>query len=151
MEAVEPLTKKIDELAELMQEFGLDDAKMSGEGWSVAFSREVPVPVVTGAPVASTGNAASEPKPRPTKVAPAAPKGTPISSPMMGVFYSSPSPGSPPFVKEGDTVTAGQVVGLIEAMKVFNEITTTVAGTVTKVSASNGALVQPGEPLLFVG
>lgn len=78
------------------------------------------------------------------------PLGTPISSPMTGVFYSSPSPGAPPFAKEGDTVQAGQVVGLIEAMKVFSEITATVSGTVTKVNVDNGKLVQPGDPLLYI-
>lgn len=77
--------------------------------------------------------------------------GTPISSPMTGIYYASPSPGSPPFVKVGDAVVAGQVVGLIETMKVFNEINSPLSGTVTRVVASSGDIVQPGDPLLFVG
>jgi acetyl-CoA carboxylase biotin carboxyl carrier protein len=69
---------------------------------------------------------------------------------MTGIFYDSPSPGADPFVKPGDDVEAGQVVGLIEAMKVFNEITATVAGKVSEVKAKNGELVQPGDPILFI-
>ena len=69
---------------------------------------------------------------------------------MTGIYYSAPNPGAAPFVKEGDHVTAGQVVGLIEAMKVFNEITSTISGVVTRMEAQDGRLVQPGEPLLYI-
>ncbi len=78
------------------------------------------------------------------------PAGTAVSSPMMGIYYDAPSPGSPPFVKVGDAITAGQVVGLIEAMKVFNEITSGLTGTVQSIVAKSGQLVQPGEPLIFI-
>lgn len=74
-----------------------------------------------------------------------------MNSPTTGIYYSSPNPGAPPFVKVGDTVEAGQVIGLIEAMKVFNEITATVSGSVLRVSAQNGQLVQPGDPLIYIG
>lgn len=87
----------------------------------------------------------------PSEPAVAAPQGVPISSPMTGIWYDAPNPGAPPFVKLGDSVAAGQVVGLIEAMKVFNEITATVNGVVVRIEAANGRLVQPGEPLLFIG
>jgi acetyl-CoA carboxylase biotin carboxyl carrier protein len=70
---------------------------------------------------------------------------------MNGIFYASPSPASPQFVKEGETIQAGQVVGLIEAMKVFNEIPSTVSGVVLKLVAETGAVVQPGDVLLYVG
>lgn len=70
---------------------------------------------------------------------------------MMGIFYSAASPSAPPFVKVGDMVTQGQVVGLIEAMKVFNEITAPVSGKVTKMLVDNATLVQPGEPILYIG
>ena len=139
---------RIDELAELMGEYGLSQARLKGEDWEISFAKEPPSRGVAMAPVAA---------PAPTSApAPAAPKevgvptGTPISSPMMGIYYGSPSPGSPPFVKEGDSVTAGQVVGLIEAMKVFNEIVATASGTVSKVVAESGALVQPGDVLIYV-
>ena len=70
---------------------------------------------------------------------------------MAGIYYASPSPSAPAFVSEGDSVTVGQVVGLIEAMKVFNEITAMTSGKVTKLVAQTGKIVQPGEPLLFIG
>ncbi len=146
------MKEKIDELAALMQEFELKEGKLSGDDWSVTFSKTLP-PV--GAPMmvsASTDVSASE---EPVKRAspPKAPKvtGTPITSPMMGIFYNSPSPGSPPFVKVGDTVTANQVIGLIEAMKVFNEVTAGINGTVKKIAVESGKLVQVGEPLILVG
>ncbi len=75
----------------------------------------------------------------------------PVNSPMTGIYYTAPSPSAPPFVKEGDTVTADQVVGLIEAMKVFNEIVAPISGTVLKLTAKNGDIVNPGEPLLYIG
>jgi acetyl-CoA carboxylase biotin carboxyl carrier protein len=70
---------------------------------------------------------------------------------MNGIYYGAPSPGSKPFVTEGEVITAGQVVGLIEAMKVFNEIPSPVSGTVLKINVESGAVVQPGEPLLYIG
>jgi acetyl-CoA carboxylase biotin carboxyl carrier protein len=69
---------------------------------------------------------------------------------MMGIFYACPSPGSPPFVKPGDSVSAGEVVGLIEAMKVFNEIVSPFSGKVALTPAENGQLVQPGDLLLLI-
>lgn len=73
-----------------------------------------------------------------------------VEAPMVGVFYRAPSPGEPNFVEEGDTVEAGQVVGLMEAMKVFNDITTEEGGVVAKIEARNGELVETGNPLLYI-
>jgi acetyl-CoA carboxylase biotin carboxyl carrier protein len=70
---------------------------------------------------------------------------------MGGIFYAAPSPGAPPFVKVGDEVTQGQIVGLIEAMKVFNEIPASTSGTVIELVAEPGQVVQIGETLLLVG
>lgn len=69
---------------------------------------------------------------------------------MNGIYYGAPSPSSPPFVRVGETVSAGQVVGLIEAMKVFNEIVSPVSGTVDRIVAESGQLVEPGAPLLYI-
>lgn len=74
----------------------------------------------------------------------------PIIAPLTGVYYAAPSPEEPPFVAVGDVVNAGQVVALIEAMKVFNEIQAEVAGRVTAIVASNGNVVQKGDVLLRV-
>jgi acetyl-CoA carboxylase biotin carboxyl carrier protein len=145
---VADLQKRIDELAELMDEFGLEKAELRGADWSVGFDRAAPsqTAFANGAPPAQPKE-----QPKPKKKRKAVPKGTPVSSPMTGIFYAAPSPGAPPFCKLGDTVTAGQVVGLIEAMKVFNEITAPTSGTVTAVKAESGQLVQPGDPLIYIG
>jgi len=74
----------------------------------------------------------------------------PIIAPLTGVYYAAPSPEEPPFVAVGDVVGAGQVVALIEAMKVFNEVQAGVAGRVTTIVASNGNVVQKGDVLLRI-
>src|SRR6266516_1963453 len=75
---------------------------------------------------------------------------TPIIALLTGVFYAAPSPTAPPFVNIGDIVQVGQVVALIEAMKVFNEIQAEVAGRVTEIVATNGNVVQKGDVLMRV-
>ncbi len=77
-------------------------------------------------------------------------RGVPILSPLTGVYYVAPSPTSPPFVNLGDVVHVGQVVALVEAMKVFNEIQSEAAGRVIKLVASNGDVVQKGDVLMRV-
>lgn len=146
------LNARIDELTGLMQEFGLERARMKGADWSVEFAVEptVKTAAVAAVPADAPAQAKTEAPKKKAVAAPAGPKGTPVTSPMTGIFYTSSSPGSPAFAKVGDRVNAGQVVGLIEAMKVFNEITATMSGIVTKVAADNGALVQPGDPLLYI-
>ena len=77
-------------------------------------------------------------------------RGLPIIAPLTGVYYAAPSPAEPPFVSVGDVVRVGQVIALIEAMKVFNEVQAEVAGRVTTIVASNGNVVQKGDVLLRV-
>jgi len=74
----------------------------------------------------------------------------PVLTPLTGIYYSAPAPTSPPFVRPGDIVHVGQVVALIEAMKVFNEIQSEVAGRVVEVVAMNGDVVHKGDALLRV-
>jgi len=71
-----------------------------------------------------------------------------IVAPLTGVFYHSASPQSPPFVQPGSLVAAGDVIGLIEAMKLFNEIRSTKSGRVRRVVAENGQLVRAKQPLV---
>src|SRR5688500_15824252 len=104
-----------------MQEFRLNEAHLSVDQFSIAFSR-TPTPVVRTEPAGELETSEAHSFLPIEPAAPEPPKGTPITSPMTGIYYSSSSPSAPPFVKEGEQVTAGQVVGLIEAMKVFNEI-----------------------------
>jgi acetyl-CoA carboxylase biotin carboxyl carrier protein len=76
--------------------------------------------------------------------------GQPVLAPLTGIFYSSPSPSAPAFVQVGQEVVVGQVIGLIEAMKLFNEIKSDRAGRVTRVVAASGALVKARQPLIVV-
>jgi biotin carboxyl carrier protein len=71
-------------------------------------------------------------------------------APLTGLFYSSPSPGAQPYVTVGGTITIGQVIGLIEAMKLFNEIKSDRAGRVTRIYPEDGALVKAKQPLIEV-
>jgi acetyl-CoA carboxylase biotin carboxyl carrier protein len=73
-----------------------------------------------------------------------------IAAPMIGTFYASPSPGEPPFVEVGDPVEVGQTIGIIEAMKIMNEIAADRAGIVTAVLVENAQPVEYGSPLLRV-
>ena len=81
---------------------------------------------------------------------PATPVRAAVLAPLTGIFYSSPSPGSAPFVAAGREVVVGQVIGLIEAMKLFNEIKSDRAGRVVRVVPDNGTLVKAKQPLIEV-
>jgi acetyl-CoA carboxylase biotin carboxyl carrier protein len=73
-----------------------------------------------------------------------------VKSPIVGTYYESPAPGAPPFIKIGDAVAAGQVLCIIEAMKLMNEIESDIAGEIVKKLVSNGQAVEYGQPLFAV-
>jgi acetyl-CoA carboxylase biotin carboxyl carrier protein len=73
-----------------------------------------------------------------------------VKAPLTGIFYGAPSPGATPYVALGDHVSVGQIIGLIEAMKLFNEIKSDLAGRVVKICADNGQLVKAKSPLIEV-
>ena len=79
------------------------------------------------------------------------PSGHVLRSPMVGTFYASSSPDAPPFVKVGQAVKAGETLGIIEAMKMFNQIEADIAGTIVAVLASTGQPVEFDEPLFVIG
>ena len=83
-------------------------------------------------------------------VAPAAPAKPSVNAPLTGIFYAAPSPGATPYVAVGDHVAVGQIIGLIEAMKLFNEIKSDLAGRVARVCVDTGALVKAKQPLIEV-
>ena len=78
------------------------------------------------------------------------PDGHVVRAPMVGTFYASPNPDSPPFVKVGQQVKAGDVLGIIEAMKMFNQIEADVSGTISAVLSSSGQPVEFDEPLFVI-
>lgn len=110
-----------------------------------------------GAPIEYSNLAATAPQfSSPTTPASSSSKkkaasGTPVVSPMVGLFYRAPSPNDPNFVEVGERVEIGQTVGLIETMKVFNEITSEVEGIVLDIKALSGALVETGDVLMTIG
>jgi acetyl-CoA carboxylase biotin carboxyl carrier protein len=108
-----------------------------------------------GAPAAHDGSspASAAPvaeAPAGSASAAAAPSRPSVKAPLTGVWYGSPAPGSAPFVAVGREVAVGQVIGLIEAMKLFNEIKSDLAGRVVRVVPENGALVKAKQPLIEV-
>lgn len=118
-----------------------------------AITAVVPTPVAVPPPVASAAPLAAAPS-APAAAAAAAPAEQEglhiVKSPIVGTFYESPAPGSPPFVKPGDMVRAGQVLCIIEAMKLMNEIEADVSGEVVKRLVANGQPVEYGQPLFSV-
>jgi len=105
---------------------------------------QIPVFAPAAHAAAPAGKTAA-PAPRP-----AAPAGEPIKAPMSGIFYRSPSPSSPPYVREGDAIKEGQVICVIEAMKVFNEIKAEFNCVIEKVMQENGKALEPNADMFMV-
>ncbi|MEM9296381.1 MAG: acetyl-CoA carboxylase biotin carboxyl carrier protein [Planctomycetota bacterium] len=145
--------KKLRTLVELMVDNDLTEVDLESEGERVSLRRgagqAAPVVVAPAAAPAAVAPAAPAAPAAPTAAVPeaAAPSGPAIESPMVGTFYASSSPDSPPFVKAGDTVTADTVVCIVEAMKVFNEIKAETAGVIDAVLVESGDAVEFGQPM----
>lgn len=141
--------ERIESLLKLMKEYGVAELGLEEDDSSVHLSMvgsAAPV-IAAAAPVAAPAAAA----PAEAGASPAASaSGVGVESPMVGTFYSAPKPGSPPFVKVGDVVAVGQVLCIVEAMKLMNEIESEVAGTVVEVLASNSDPVQFGQVLFRI-
>jgi len=155
--------KEIKELIELLvekdiTEFALErgDMKVHVKRGSAAAPVVHVAPVVQSAPVAPPP-AVSAPLPTSSSTAPSAPAADAadadlviVKSPIVGTYYEAPSPGTPPFVKVGDPVKEGQVLCIIEAMKLMNEIEAEVAGVIAKMFVGNGSPVEYGMPLFGI-
>jgi len=152
-ELIEFLIEK--DIAEFELERGDVKVKVKRGSQAAAHAAEVryvPAPVAAPIPIAPVAPA------QPQAAAPAAPPAAPASeedlfmakSPIVGTFYESPSPGAPPFFKVGDTVEAGQVLCIIEAMKLMNEIEAEVSGEIVKRFVNNGQPVEYGQPLFAI-
>jgi acetyl-CoA carboxylase biotin carboxyl carrier protein len=151
----DPVLEAVDLLAPAFEQAGLDELEIESGSLRVRLVR--PRATVTAA--APTASAAPAAVPEPSAAASGdglTPFGEPspgmrfVSAPLTGVWYPAPSPGARPYVNEGDEITAGQVVGLIEAMKLFNEIKSDVSGRIARVLVENGTLVKRKQPLLEV-
>ena len=143
--------REIRRLADLLRDYGLTEVEVEREGVRVRLRRESgPVAPVPGGSVAASP--VSAPAAAAGSVAPAASEAhlLTIEAPMVGTFYRAPSPDAAPFVREGDRVKKGQVVCIIEAMKLMNEIESKVAGRVVKVIVENTQPVEYGQPLFLL-
>jgi acetyl-CoA carboxylase biotin carboxyl carrier protein len=113
----------------------------------IEIERGMPAGVV-GAPVSVAGPGLAAPDE--ATGAPELDGRHPIKAPLVGTFYRSPQPGSPPFVNEGDTVDEGQVVAIVEAMKLMNQVAADQAGKVAEILAEDGAWVEFEEVLMYL-
>jgi acetyl-CoA carboxylase biotin carboxyl carrier protein len=141
------LVALIDRLEALLERSGLSELEVEVGGTSVTL--RTPAALAPYAAAATVGEPPSEPAPPSEE--PARPRGShAIVAPLTGVFYRSPSPGAEPYVRESGPVNAGQVIGLIEAMKLFNEIKSDVTGTVRHLAVGDGDLVKARQTLIEV-
>jgi acetyl-CoA carboxylase biotin carboxyl carrier protein len=111
---------------------------------SLSAASPAATPEVAGGGMALPGEPSSSGREPPMAAKPS------VKAPLTGIFYASPAPGSAPYVAVGGEVAVGQIIGLIEAMKLFNEIKSDLAGRVVRVVAESGALVKAKQPLLEV-
>ena len=141
-------TDLIKKLAGLLEETGLSEIELGDGERRVRVARGG---VVVAAPPAQQA-AAAEPTPEVEETAPPIDASHPgaVTAPMVGTLYTAPEPGAPMFVNVGDTVSDGQTLFIIEAMKVMNPIRAPRAGTVSQVLVSNGDPVEFGEVLLIL-
>ncbi|NOH96620.1 acetyl-CoA carboxylase biotin carboxyl carrier protein [Vibrio sp. 99-70-13A1] len=139
--------RKIKKLIELVEESGISELEISEGEESVRISRNSPVSAApiqyAAAPVAAAPVAAPVAAAPVAEVAPAVPAGHQVLSPMVGTFYGAPSPDAKPFVKVGQSVTAGETLCIVEAMKMMNQIEADKSGVVTAI------LVEDGQPVEF--
>ncbi|MDI1309009.1 MAG: acetyl-CoA carboxylase biotin carboxyl carrier protein [Methylotenera sp.] len=149
--------RKLKKLIDLVEESGIAELELTEEGETVRISRNF----TSSTPVqqhyanfapAQYGVAPQAQAPQ-TAVAevPVVEEGHAVKSPMVGSFYRSSSPDAKPFVEVGDTVSVGDTLCIIEAMKLLNEIESDKAGVVKKILVENGLAVEYGEPLFIIG
>ena len=146
--ADDPILAAIDALAPSFTDSGLDEIEVE--------VGDVRVRLVRPEPEGAAQAVAPAPAPAVAAATPVTPYGEPapghrfVAAPLTGVWYASPSPDARPYVQLGSEIAAGQVVGLIEAMKLFNEIKSNAAGSVTRILAEDGMLVKRQQPLLEI-
>ncbi|MGH9530476.1 MAG: acetyl-CoA carboxylase biotin carboxyl carrier protein [Terriglobales bacterium] len=152
-ELIEFLIEK--DIAEFELERGDVKVRIKRGSEPVHVQPATPYFAVQAAPPAAAVDAATAPPVAPP-VAPKEPETVPeeplhmVRSPIVGTFYESPSPGSPPFVKSGDIVEVGQLLCIVEAMKLMNEIESDVAGEVVKKLIANGQPIEYGQELFAI-
>ncbi|MEZ8126782.1 acetyl-CoA carboxylase biotin carboxyl carrier protein [Vibrio splendidus] len=135
--------RKIKKLIELVEESGISELEISEGEESVRISRNSPVSAAPIQYAAAPAPVAAAPAAAPVAAEAAVPAGHQVLSPMVGTFYGAPSPDAKPFVKVGQSVTAGETLCIVEAMKMMNQIEADKSGVVTAI------LVEDGQPVEF--
>ena len=136
--------REIRALLELLREYGLSEMEIEREGVRLRLRRETGVPAPPP-PLTPSPPPAAVPAREAPRVA-----ALTVDAPMVGTFYRASAPDAQPYVREGDVVKKGQVVGIIEAMKLMNEIESTTPGRIVKVLADNAQPVEYGQPLFLL-
>jgi acetyl-CoA carboxylase biotin carboxyl carrier protein len=143
----------LEKLASIVYENDLSEISLEDEEKAVCLKREkqqvMQAAVPTVMPTSVTSQVITPAKAQETKKE-TVNKGTPIKAPMVGTFYSAPSPDDPAFVKVGDNVSIGQTICIIEAMKLMNEIEADASGKITEICVKNGESVEFGQVLMYV-
>ena len=137
----------IDRLSALLERSDLTELEVEAGGTGLVLRKPAALAMPAMAGGGATAVAEAPPAEAPAREAPGRPA---ILAPLTGIFYASPAPGSPPYVTVGGEVQVGQVIGLIEAMKLFNEIKSDRAGRVVRIVAEGGQLVKAKQPLIEV-
>jgi acetyl-CoA carboxylase biotin carboxyl carrier protein len=145
--------RKIKKLIELLEFSGITELEIREGEESVRISRHSPPIAVSSAPTitpAMPSPETSPPKEVASKREEEIPSGHIVKSPMVGTLYQSPKPGAKPFVEMGHQVVIGDVLCIIEAMKMFNQIEADKTGTITAILAESGQPVEYGQPLFII-
>ncbi len=150
--------RKLKKLIDLVQESGIGEIEITEGEEKVRISRQAAgAPMVLAAPqamqpmgYAPSGAPGAAPAAAPAEAPVPEAKGHQLKSPMVGTFYRAPSPGAPSFVEIGQSVTKGQTLCIIEAMKLLNEIESDAAGTIKAILVENGQPVEYGQPLFLI-
>lgn len=142
------------ELAELLAETGLTEIEVEDGERKIKVTRQVAQQIVAAAPAMpfaapAAPPTAAAPAAAPVEAAPAAPIDA-VKSPMVGTAYLAPEPSAPNFISVGQTVKAGDVLLIVEAMKVMNQITAPKAGTITQILIENQQPVEYDQPLVVI-
>ncbi|GAM69672.1 biotin carboxyl carrier protein of acetyl-CoA carboxylase [Vibrio sp. JCM 19236] len=149
--------RKIKKLIELVEESGIAELEISEGEESVRISRNGTAPVAAPvqyaaapAPVAAPAPAAAPAAPAAEAAAPAEAAGHKVLSPMVGTFYRAPGPDAKPFVEVGQSVSAGETICIVEAMKMMNQIEADKSGVVTAILVEDGSPVEFDQPLIVI-
>jgi len=148
--------RKLKKLIDLVQESGISELEVTEGEEKVRIAKHstgpAPMNYVAQAPVMHTAPAAAAPAAAaPAASDPGLPEGHVVKSPMVGTFYRASAPGAKPIVEVGQTVAVGDVLCIIEAMKLMNEIEADAAGTIKAILVENGEPLEYGEPLFVIG